>query len=336
MIAFLTGGAGFLGQRVARSLRQDGVRVRCLVRATSNIDELRSFVGEALWDGVELVTGDLSDPDSYRQALADVDVVYNLAAGLTGGAAALVLNTVIPTRIFAETCAAAKVKRFVHVSSLGVYGAGHLRRWATLDETCPVDEHPARRDTYTYTKILQENICRDIARDKGLALVVVRPGVVIGPGRGALSSRVGLSFAGRTWRIGSSRILPYTFVDNCAAAICRAGTAPDAIGETFNILDDDLPSVSEVLNAYRRCGQRLRTVWLPQSSIGPLSSIYEWYHHYSQGQLPGVITRYRTDSFWKPLRFSNAKAKSRLAWKPQVPMTEALERTIRAPAGTSP
>nr|HPG88392.1 hypothetical protein [Hyphomicrobium sp.] len=111
---------------------------------------------------------------------------------------------------------------------------------------------------------------------------------------------------------------------------------PDVTGETFNILDDDLPTVSGVLAAYRRFGRKIRAVWLPQSAIGPLSSVYEWYHHHSKGQLPGIITRYRTETFWKPLRFSNRKAKTRLAWTPHVPMADALEQAIRAPLTAAP
>lgn len=336
MIAFATGGTGFLGRRVVRCLASNGTRVRCLVRATSNVDELKDFLGPALWQHVEIVTGELSDRDTYQSALSGVDVVYHLAAGMTGGAAVLVLNTVIPTRALTEAAAIAKVPRFVLVSSLGVYGAGHLRQGSTLDETCPVDQLPHKRDAYSYAKILQEKVCREIATANALPLVVIRPGVVFGPGRGALSTRVGLSLAGWTLRIVSSRQLPYTFVDNCAAAICLAGTAPGVAGETFNILDDDLPSVRGVVAAYRRYGRRLRAIWLPQSAIGPLSSLYGWYHNYSQGQLPGIITRYRTETFWKPLIFSNSKAKARLAWTPKVPMEEALQSAIRAPlAGSS-
>lgn len=331
MIAFITGGTGFLGRRVVRCLAADGHHVRCLVRATSNVDDLHDFLGDALWSKVEIIHGDLSDRSSFEHALRGIDVVYHLAAGMTGPAATLVLNSVIPTRALAEASADAKVPRFVLVSSLGIYGAGHLEAGATLDETCPVDPQPQKRDAYSYAKVLQERACREIAQAKGLPLVVVRPGVVFGPGRGALSTRVGLTLAGWTCRIGGARLVPYTFVDNCASAIYRAGIAPDIIGETFNILDDDLPSVSGVLAAYKRHGRRLRSVWLPQAAIGPLSSLYEWYHRYSQGQLPGIITRYRTDTFWKPLRFSNAKAKARLAWQPHVPMAEALEKAISAP-----
>ena len=336
MTAFVTGGTGFLGRQVVRNLAENGMRVRCFLRATSDVRELKACLGDELWPQVEIIRGELSHPETYKAELSDVHVVVHLAAGMTGSAAALVLNTVVPTRALAEACVEAGVPRFVLVSSLGVYGAQHLAAGSILDETCPVDQVPHSRDPYSYSKILQENACREIARERGLPLVVVRPGVVFGPGRGANSTRVGLTVAGRTWRIGSKRQLPYTYVDNCAAAICRCCTAPNVIGETFNILDDDLPTVTSVLSAYRQCGGKLRAIWLPQWSIGPLSGLYEWYHKYSKGQLPGVITRHRTDTFWKPLKYSNAKAKASMAWQPHVPMAEALERAIRAPlAGSS-
>lgn len=335
MISLVTGGTGFLGRHVVGRLASGGATVRCLVRATSNIDGLRNFVGPQSWSRIETTVGDLTDARGLKSALEGVDVVYHLAAGMTGAASTLVLNSVIPTRVLAEAAAQADVRRFVLVSSLGVYGAGELRPWDTLDESCPIDKHPHRRDTYSYTKILQESACRDVADRTGLPLVIVRPGVIIGPGRGALSTRIGLTFAGRTIRIGGSRLLPYTYVENCAAAICSAGTAPGVTGETFNIIDDELPSVSAVLNAYRRCGKRLPTMWFPQAAIGPVSSLYEWYHRYSNGQVPGVLTRYRTDAFWKPLRFSNRNATTKLNWKPHVPMAEALERAITGPASGS-
>lgn len=59
-----------------------------------------------------------------------------------------------------------------------------------------------------------------------------------------------------------------------------------------------------------------------------MSRLYEWYHHWSKGQLPNVITTYRSDAFWKPLQFSNAKAKQCLNWLPAVPMNESLRRSI--------
>jgi nucleoside-diphosphate-sugar epimerase len=332
MIAFVTGGTGFVGRRVVRELAAQGIMVRCLVRPNSNLDELNSVLGDELRQSIEIVRGDVGHESTYRAALEGVDVVYHLAASLAGSASTLFLDTVVPTRALTRASAAMQVRRFVLISSLGVYGSGNLRPWSILDETCPVDQLPHLRDAYSFSKIVQEQICRQMANDGGMPLVIMRPGVVIGPGRGALSNRLGLSLAGVTGRIGSSRQLPYTYVDNCAAAICLAGRTPDAAGETFNILDDDLPSVRDVLAAYSRHGHKVRSFWVPQGAIGPLSSLYEWYHHYSRGQLPGVVTRYRTDNFWKPLLFSNTKAKRLLAWTPHVPMAAALERTILSTA----
>lgn len=328
MIALVTGGTGFLGRQVVSRLAAEGVDVRCLLRGTSQVDDLKRVVGKDHWHRVEIVRAELGDPSSYRSHLAGVDVVYHLAAGMTGGASVLFLNTVVPTRTFVTACADAKVPRFVLVSSLGVYGAGALQPWSTLDEACPVDSTPHLRDAYSFSKIVQENVCREIAVKAGLPLVIIRPGVVFGPGKGALSTRVGLTIGGLTLRIGSARQLPYTYVDNCAAAICLAGQSAKAVGETINILDDDLPSVRSVLAAYRKHGKKLRSIWLPQRAIGPLSSLYGWYHRYSRGQVPEVITRYRTDTFWRPLRFTNAKAKHLLAWTPHVSMACALERSI--------
>lgn len=332
MIAFVTGGTGYLGRRVVRQLAEQGWRVRCLVRPTSDVGELERFLGSDLWSKVEIVRGGLEQPETYAFALRDVDAVYHMAAGMTGGSAAVFLNSVVASRPFVKACGEAKVGRFVLVSSLGVYGA--VERGSTLDETSPKEAAPHRRDPYTFAKHVQEQACSDIAAGCSMPFVILRPGVIVGPGRGALSTRLGVSLGSWTVRIGSGRTLPYTYVENCASAICRAGTAPDVVGEAINILDDDLPTVRDVLAAYRRNGQRRRVVWCPQWAIGPASSIYEWYHRYSRGQLPGVISRYQTDAFWRPVRYSNRKAKQLLGWTPAVPMAEALRRAIASPKQT--
>lgn len=151
--------------------------------------------------------------------------------------------------------------------------------------------------------------------------------MIIGPGRGALSARVGLKVGPLQLRFGN-RQMPYTFVENCADAIKQAGLVAGIEGQAFNVLDDDLPTAKQVLAAYRQHRRKVRSVWLPQWSVRPLSRLYEGYHHWSKGQLPNVLTGYRTDAFWKPLQFPNDKAKASLQWKPAVPMAEALRRAI--------
>jgi len=328
MNVLVTGGAGFLGRRLVRELASEGLQIRCFLRGSSKVDELRSFVGDALWANVDVVRGDLMNPADCAAAVEGMDVVYHVAAGLTGSTAVMFLNTVVPTRRLIDACLEQPVKRFVLVSSLGVYGAAALRRNSVLDESCPVDPAAHRRDPYTYSKIVQEQAAWDAHRDRGLPLVVIRPGVIYGPGRGALSNRIGLQMGGRMFRIGGRRQLPYVYVDHVATALRQAGIEPGIVGEAFNVLDDELPCGNQVLGMYRRAGRRVKSFWIPQCTIGPLSSIYERYSRWSEGQLPAVITRYRTDSMWKPLRFTNAKARQRLQWAPHLTFAEAFQRSI--------
>ena len=69
-----------------------------------------------------------------QTAVEGMDVVYHAAAGLTGSTAVMFLNTVVPTRKLIDACVEQPVKRFVLVSSLGVYGAAALKRNSVLDE----------------------------------------------------------------------------------------------------------------------------------------------------------------------------------------------------------
>src|SRR4051794_10375415 len=69
----VTGATGLLGSHIAEQLIRRGERVRALVRQNSDTTFLRSL-------GVELVTGDLLDADTLRQALTGAAVVYHCAA----------------------------------------------------------------------------------------------------------------------------------------------------------------------------------------------------------------------------------------------------------------
>src|SRR5690606_22540262 len=112
-----------------------------------------------------------------------------------------------------------KVGRFVLVSSMGVYGAQGVQQWGTLDESTPVDPYPERRDPYTCSKLEQEAVAKKLSEQLGVPLVIVRPGVIYGPGRSLITSRVGLTLGPLLIRMGGEQPLPYTHVENCAAGL---------------------------------------------------------------------------------------------------------------------
>jgi nucleoside-diphosphate-sugar epimerase len=266
--------------------------------------------------------------ESCAHAFRGCDVVFHLAATMRGATAAFFLTNVIATRHLLEVASRAGVRRLVLVSSLGVYGTGHLKPGDVLDERCPLDPVPHLRDAYSFSKIAQEQVCWEAYRRGEVPLVVVRPGVLYGPGRDCLSNRVGLRLGRYLLKMGGRQRLPYTFVENCAEAISLAATVPGIEGEAFNIVDDGLLTADELLRPYRREVEHVRVLPLPYRLISPLSGLCEWYHRWSQGQLPAVLTRYKSAAQWKPLRYANAKAKEVLGWRPRTDFPEGLRKTF--------
>jgi nucleoside-diphosphate-sugar epimerase len=328
---FVTGGAGFLGRRVLAALVRDGWQVRALVRSAAGRSALRSSLSSTDAAAIEVLEGDLQNLSTYTAAMAGCDTLLHMAAAGGGGAASLFSDNVAASRRLLTAAAHARVQRIVLVSSFSVYQTSHLKRGAVLDEKCPLESNPERRDAYAFSKLAQEQICRELANEAGIPLAIVRPAVIYGPARGVLSSRVGLSFAGVTFRFGSRRALPYTYVDNCADAIARCVAAPPHVCGPFNIVDDELPTPTAIVRAVRRAGMPLRSVGVPLWAMKLGVRAYDAIARHSDGMLPPVLTPYRADAQWKPLRYSNAAAKRELGWQPAVPLRDALVRSLASP-----
>jgi nucleoside-diphosphate-sugar epimerase len=158
--------------------------------------------------------------------------------------------------------------------------------------------------------------------------VVVRPGVIFGDERGSLSHRVGLQVGGLVLRMGGRQRVPFTYVENCAEAVKLAGLNTEIDGQIFNIVDDDLPTGRQVLRRYRKAGRKLRVVGIPQFATNWLARFNEWYSAKTEQQIPPVLTRYRVQAMWKPLQYSNDRAKQQLGWHPSTSFDEAFERTM--------
>src|SRR5262249_7142691 len=126
VIVAVTGGTGFLGQRLVRQLLEQGTEVRCLVRAGSDQVALRRDLSHEAGSRLRTFTGSLERPDTYRSALAGCDVLYHVAAALKGSVPALFLSNVVGTRQLIEHANRAGVQRMVLVSSLAVHGVSRL------------------------------------------------------------------------------------------------------------------------------------------------------------------------------------------------------------------
>jgi nucleoside-diphosphate-sugar epimerase len=327
MKALVTGATGFLGKRVVVALLARGADVRCFLRPSSNDEEL--MTASETPDRLNIVRGEIGQLDTCARALDGCDTVYHIAAEMTGGTAVLFLGNVVATRALVTAAMRAGVRRFVLVSSLGVYGTAAIPNGGMLDESCPLDPNAHLRDPYTYSKVRQEQVCWKVCRENGLPLVVVRPGVIYGPGRDFLTARVGLRL-GRNFMIimGGRQQLPYTYVANCAKGVALAGEVPHVEGQVFNLIDDILPTGRELIRRYRSEVARVHRFTVPGWAVPALSGACEWYHRASRGQFPAVLTRYKTQAMWRPLQYPNSRAKQVLGWSPEVGLEQGLQETI--------
>ena len=327
-LALITGANGFVGSKVFEILLEYGFRrVRCLVRSEHGLQEMRR-VADSSGADVEFIVGNLLSTDDCRRAAEGVQVIYHLAAGVEKSFAGCFLNSAVATRNLLEAAIRGqKLRRFVNISSIAVYSNEKIPRGGLLDESCEVDANLVERhEAYTYGKAKQDEIVLEYWKEHKVPYVIVRPSVVFGPGKAKITDRVGSDTFGVFLHLGLSNRIPLTYLDNCAEAIMLAGLRQGIEGQTFNIVDDDLPSSREFLRLYKSKVGGFVSIPVPYPIWLGFCLLWEKYSKWSEGQLPPVFNRRTCAVSWKGNRYTNAKAKRLLGWQPRVGMNEALER----------
>jgi len=327
MTVLLTGANGFLGRRVLGRLLAHGyTNIRCLVRDSAKVAWLTD---QYPTNSIEVVCANLRNREDVQRTLEGVDLVFHLAASLKGTPADMFLDTVVGSKNLVQGLGRRSGLRVVLVSSLGVLGTAELPRGALVSEQTPLERHPEQRDTYSHVKLRQEQLVREYAKRWGFELVIVRPGVIYGPGGSHFSPRVGLSLGNVFLYLGGRNPLPLTYVDNCAEAVVFAGLHARGDCETYNVIDDDIPNCHQYLDRYKEGVRPICSLRIPYPGLMLLSHFVKWYYHHSGGQLPSLFTPYKTATTWGGNRFDNSKLKS-IGWKQLVSTRDAMNNTFTA------
>jgi nucleoside-diphosphate-sugar epimerase len=325
-LILITGANGFVGPRVVQSLLNLGFRnLRCFARPTSDVTKLDAFVANANDARVEVIRGNLLSLNECIAATKDAAIIFHLAAGRGEKSFPdAFLNSVVTTRNLLEASLVhQRLRRFVNISSFAVYDNMARRGSRLLDETCPVEEPAHRRgEAYCFAKVKQDQVVIDYGKRFSVPYVIVRPGYVYGPGKQAITGRVGIDTFGVFLHLGGSNTIPFTYVENCADAIALAGLTRGVDGEVFNVVDDDLPSSRRFLRLYKKHVRRFTSMYVPHLVSYALCRFWERYSAWSEEQLPPVFNRSRWYANWRKVRYSNQKLKTRVGWTPKV-STEA-------------
>lgn len=239
----ITGVTGFIGSHVAKRLALDKrVAVRGLARDPAKAQEIIRL-------GVEIVTGDLRNPASLERAVRDCSVVINSAAQVASVSERKTFedSNVAGTENLLRASVAAGVRRFVHLSSVAVFG---LTAAGEVDDRSPVNHSG---DPYCDTKVDSEEIVLRFHREGRLAVTVLRPSVVYGPGSTHWTviplKRIK---KGKMFLFGGGRAtLNYVYIDNLVDAILLATEDDRALGKTF-IVNDGTTTWRQYFDAHAR------------------------------------------------------------------------------------
>lgn len=324
----VTGANGFLGRYVVAEALRRGHRVRTMVRSAADADKH----GWTNQPNLEIAVGDLRNRRALPDLVRGIDAVLHLAAAKGGDVYDQLGGTVVATENLLAAMAETNVTRLVLCSTFSVYDTHRMATNSFVDENAMIEKTPLERDGYAITKLMQERLVSKWCAEKGWPLTIIRPGVIFG--RDNLANGWAGIEGKKFWvRTGANAIIPITYVENCAEAIVMSAENPAAIGQTFNIVDDELPTQKQYLDAIlATMSPRPNIVPVPfwmMRAIAGSAAVFNKYVCGGGAKIPSLFVPCRLAARGKPLRYTNAKAKQVLGWSPRYGLREAIARSTR-------
>jgi dihydroflavonol-4-reductase len=321
MNVLITGGTGFIGSRLALRCLENGDVVRVLGMTNNAAEaENRRRVEER---GGETLVGSVTDAATVGRAVAGAEVIYHLAAAQH--------EANVPDRYFwdinvegtrnlLEAAAAAGVQRFVHGSTIGVYGSAAEGQ---LDEDTPV-----RPDNiYGVTKAEGEKVVLSYA-DR-LPVVVVRISEVYGPGDRRLLKLFRGIQKNMFVMIGKGDNLhQLIYVDDLVDGLLLAARSDRAVGRVVVLAGEEVLTTNEMVAAIADAlgkprAARLRApLWPFMASAVVLETLLR-----PLGVQPPLHRR-RMDFFRKNLTLSRERAQAMLGFEPRTSFRDGAAATV--------
>jgi nucleoside-diphosphate-sugar epimerase len=321
-LLLVTGATGLVGSHVVARARAEGLRVRALVRPSSDVRELQRL-------GVEWVSGGMTEPYSLKAALHDVTHVVHCAAkvGDWGDIKAYRQVNVAGLESFLEAAReSSTLRRFVHISSLGVYPA---RDHHGTDETAPLSRTGI--DAYTLSKVEAEEVLANRVRREQVPAMVLRPGFIYGPGDRTVLPRILRRLgAERVVYIGDgTTLLNNTYVGNLVDAVFLALDAAGIDGQAFNIRDPRLVTKREFFETIAELGGFARpSRQLPRGLAKSVATGWEWlWRRLGQDEAP-LLSQATVKFLGYNLDYSIGRAQRVLGYRPQVDFTDGMRLTM--------
>ena len=312
----VTGATGFIGSHLVDALLERGCKVHCVVRETSNLQWLDP-------QRVTLHTGDLHQPDTYKDCLSEVDYVFHCAGVTRANNRHEYLHNNARVGIpFYESCVehGKKIKGVVHVSSLAAVGPTPPEQKVDEDTPC----HPLTY--YGKSKLTGEEIALGYASE--LPMIVLRPPVVYGEREVNFFTYLKAIKWRMALKVGASRqVLSIIHVKDLVDAMIRAAEAPDPNQNIFFITDGHEYSWDDVAQAAMQAlGVKALKVVLPLSLMGFAAMISEFLAKINN-HTPLLDRQRMIDLRQSSWTASSERFFDHYSFKPQLDLERGLKQT---------
>jgi NAD dependent epimerase/dehydratase len=235
----VTGAGGFIGSHLIEELVRQGEEVRALVRYNSRDERgLLEDLPKEIQDQIEVVPGDLKDPDGVKKAVKGCSKVFHLGALIAIPYSYVhpfdfIQTNVIGTAHLLNACLEENVlERIVHTSTSEVYGTAQY---------IPIDEkHPLQAQSpYAASKIAADKLAESYHLSFGLPIATIRPFNTFGPRqslRAIIPTIISQAIENEKIRLGNTKPRrDFLFVKDTVRGFIQLGKCDEAIGKVVNI-----------------------------------------------------------------------------------------------------
>ena len=304
----VTGGGGFIGSHLCERLLRDRASVRAMVHG--NMRGTFGYLDEVPADlrgGLEVVGGNIRDTAFVREATRGVDTIFHMAAITSVAYSYANPEETVVTNVFGtlNVCNAARregVRRMVHTSSAGVYGAS--RTGSPINEDHPVRAH----NPYTASKLAADNVVESFYLSYDLPVSICRIFNTYGPRVGrflVIPQIIEQLLRDKELRLGDlTPTRNFTYIDDIVTAFIRMAEADDVVGQVVNFGSNRAITIGELAQLVAKLMDVEVEIQMDPSRLRPSKS---------------EIHRVAADS---------TKARELLDWEPAVTLEDGLGRTI--------
>jgi len=318
-VVLVTGGRGFVGRHLVRRLLQEHKHIRLFLRRAPDPEFLEN-------PRVEIVLGDLGDPDAVDCAVRGATLVYHLGAAMGGGWSEHESATIAGTQNIVDSCVKHNVPKLVHMSSLSVIDWAGSKEGSPCTEDCPLEPRPEVRGFYTQAKLAAELVVLRAVRERKLPAVIVRPGLIFGPDGPIAAASGALVAGGKLLVLGAGNArLPLVYVEDVIDALILAARSNRFDGSIFHVVDDAAITQKDMAKMVGKA-RGMQVLRVPQPLVFSLALALEIVGRLLGRNVP--LTRYRLRSSQADIAFDCTKIRQELGWNPKVGVNNGLRLVL--------